>query len=127
MDNLKFINLGNSVSFRQAYILTSILDCLVAPETGLMVFAQAWAHLPKILLSTHTYGYHITFDNYANGSCSDTLIIQSEAKCSPCYDIVFDCKHDGCNPWTLCMGKIPPEKVIAAIEDIILDTDHIKN
>jgi hypothetical protein len=123
----RFINLGNSVSFRQAYILTSILDCLVAPETGLMVFAQAWAHLPKILLSTHTYGYHITFDNSANGSNSDTLIIQSEAECSPCYDIVFDCKHDGCNPWTLCMGKILPEKVIAAIEDIILDAGCIKD
>ncbi|MFC1714859.1 glycosyltransferase family 9 protein [Candidatus Poribacteria bacterium] len=118
----RFINLGDSVSFRQAYILTSILDCLVAPETGIMVFAQAWAHVPKIMLSTHTYGYHITFDNSTNHSTPETVIIQSEAECSPCYNIVFDCMHDGDNPWTLCMGKISPEKVIAAIDNVILDT-----
>lgn len=117
----RFINLGDSVSFRQACILTSIFDCLVAPETGIMVFAQAWAHVPKIMLSTHTYGYHITFDSSIDNPTSETVIIQSEARCSPCYNIVFDCEHDGDNPWTLCMGKIPPEKVIAAIENVILN------
>ncbi|MBD3181047.1 hypothetical protein GF312_02075 [Candidatus Poribacteria bacterium] len=113
----RFINLGNSISFRQAYILTSILDCLVAPETGIMVFAQAWEHVPKILLATHTYGYHITF-GYRKSN-SDTKIIQSEAKCSPCYNILADCYRDGDKPWCLCMGKISPEKVIDAIEKVI--------
>jgi hypothetical protein len=107
----RFINLGKSVSFRQAYILTSIFDCLVSPETGLMVFAQAFEHLPKILLATHSYGYHFTFP--------ETVIIQSEVKCSPCYKIIYDCKHDGDNPWALCMGKIPPARVIEAIEKVI--------
>ena len=108
----RYINPGGSVSFRQAYVLTSILDCLVAPETGIMVFAQAYGHVPKILLATHTDGTHIV--------CGDeTTIIQSEAECSPCYNIVFDCMRDGDNPWALCMGKIPPDKVIAAIENII--------
>lgn len=107
----RFLNLGNSISFRQAYILTSILNCLIAPETGIMVFAQAWSNVPKILLATHTYGYHYTF--------SETEIIQSEAECSPCYNIVASCKHDGNNPWSLCMGKISPERVIAAIEKVM--------
>ena len=117
----RFINLGNSVSFRQACVLTSILDCLVAPETGIMVFAQAWADVPKIMLATHTYGYHITFARSAVCSTPETIIIQSAAECSPCYNIVFDCKHDSDNPWTLCMGKISPEKLMSAIEDVILD------
>jgi len=107
----RFINPGNSVSFRQACILTGILDCFVSPETGTMVFAQAYEHVPKILLATHTYGYHITFP--------ETKIVQSEAECSPCYDIVFDCKHDGDNPWSLCMGEIAPERVIEAIAQVI--------
>lgn len=115
----RFINLGNTISFRQAYILTSIFHCLVAPETGIMVFAQAWPWVPKILLATHTYGYHITFNTVGNCPKSETVIIQSEAECSPCYNIVFDCEHDGSNPWSLCMGRISPEKVIAAIEGII--------
>ncbi len=115
----RFINLGNTVSFRQAYILTSIFDCLVAPETGIMVFAQAWTQVPKILLATHTYGYHITYSDVGNCPNSETVIIQSESECSPCYNIVFDCTHDGSNPWSLCMGKIPPGKVMAAIEDVI--------
>jgi hypothetical protein len=107
----RFINLGKTVSFRQAYILTSIFDCLVSPETGLMVFAQAFEHVPKILLATHSYGYHFSFQ--------ETTIIQSKAGCSPCYKIVYDCKHDGENPWTECMGKIAPEWVIEAIERVI--------
>ena len=107
----RFINLGNTVSFRQAYILTSILDCLVSPETGLMVFAQGFTHVPKILLATHSYGYHFTFP--------ETVVLQSEAECSPCYNIVYDCKHDGDNPWSLCMGKIAPERVIEAIEKVL--------
>jgi len=114
----RFINPGSTISFRQACILTSIFDCLVAPETGIMVFAQAWAHVPKILLATHTYGYHIAFP--------ETVVIQSEAECSPCYNIVFDCEHEGNNPWSLCMGRIPPEKVIAGIEDIV-DNWKMKN
>jgi hypothetical protein len=140
----RYVNLGKSISFRQACILTSILDCLVAPETGVMVFAQAWEHVPKILLATHTYGYHIVRqgDTGTRGQGekgkkrfapslspavpSETVIIQSEAKCSPCYNIVFDCEHDGDNPWTLCMGKIPPEKVITAICSI-LDKSRIQD
>jgi len=107
----RFINLGRSVSFRQAYILTGIFDCLVSPETGLMVFAQCFAHVPKILLATHSYGYHFSFP--------ETVIIQSEAKCSPCYKIVYDCEHEGDNPWSLCMGNIAPERVVEAIEKVI--------
>jgi ADP-heptose:LPS heptosyltransferase len=107
----RFINLGNRVSFRQAYILTSILNCLVSPETGLMVFAQCFSQVPKILLATHSYGYHYSFP--------ETIIVQSESACSPCYKIVNDCIHDGDNPWSLCMGKIAPEKVIETIEKVI--------
>ncbi len=107
----RFVNLGNEVSFRQAYILASLFDCLVSPETGLMVFAQAFEHVPKILLATHSYGWHFCFH--------ETKIIQSNADCSPCYKIIYDCQHDGDKPWSLCMGNIAPDRVIEAIEEII--------
>ena len=50
----------------------------------------------------------------------DTTIIQSEAKCSPCFNIVDECMRDGANDWMLCVGKIAPERVIEAIDSVLL-------
>ena len=107
----RFIDLGSSVSFRQAYILTSIMNCLVSPETGVFCFAQAYPQTPKILLATHTDGTHIC--------CGDeNRILASEADCAPCYRIISNCKTEPGDIHSLCAGRIPPEKVIAAIEEV---------
>lgn len=108
----RFINLYDLVSFREAYLLTSIMDCFVTPNTGVFIFSQCFPRTPKILLSTLVAGYHCC--------CGDeTTVIQSEAACSPCYNIILDCEHDGDNPWLKCMGKIAPSRVITAIERTI--------
>lgn len=104
----RFINLHGLTTFREAYLLTSIFDCLVTPDTGIAVFSQCFPQTPKILLST------IIADHYVCGD--DTTVLQSVAECSPCYNIALDCKHDGNKPWVYCMGKINPRRVIAAIE-----------
>lgn len=110
----RFINLADTVTFRQAYILTSIMDLLVGPETGVMVFAQGYPKTPKIVLATHTHGSEWTFP--------ETQIIASEAECSPCFNIVADCEHEEGELWVKCMGAISPERVIGAIEGIINET-----
>lgn len=107
----RYINLTDTVSFRQAYILISSMDCLVGPETGVMVFAQGYPDVPKVLLATHTDGSQWTFP--------ETEVIQSTADCAPCYNIVSTCTRDGENPWAYCMGKIDPVRVIEAIEGVI--------
>jgi len=108
----RYINMGNSISFRQAWLLTSIVDCLVSPETGIFSGAQAFKNTSKILLATHTAGYHVC--------CGDeNIILTSNCSCSPCYQIRSECKKDGRNKWSLCMGSIEPERVIKAIESVL--------
>jgi len=107
----RFINFAGRLKWRQSMLLTSIADCYVGPETGITVAAQAFPRTPKILLATHTYGHHITCG-------SDTVVIQSEAKCSPCFNIVDDCIREGEHPWAMCVGKIPPERIAEEIEKV---------
>ncbi len=107
----RYINLANKVSFRQAFLLTSIYDCFVSPETGVFVISGAFPHTPKILLATHTAGYHIAFD--------ETKIIQSDAPCSPCYKILFNCIVDEPHEYMRCAGRIAPHKVIEAIDEVV--------
>lgn len=108
----RFINLADSISFRQAYLLTSVFDLLVGPDTGVMVFAQGFPNTPKILLASLTGGQHLVCGN-------ETTIVSSDAECAPCWNVISKCKHDGRKPWQYCMGKIRPEKVIAAISAVI--------
>lgn len=105
----RYINLAGKITWRQAALSLSLLDCLVGPETSLIVAGQAYPGTPKVLLATHTTGEHISFP--------ETVILQSEAACSPCYNIVDDCVRDGSNEWALCIGKIAPERIVAAITD----------
>ena len=108
----RFINLRGSVSFRQAYLLTSILDLLVSPETGIYVFAQAYPQTPKILLATHTNGTHISLG-------SESVILAAQCDCAPCYNIFATCDTDPETGASKCMASIKPEVVIKAIEEVI--------
>ncbi len=107
----RFINLYDMYTFREAYLLTSVFDCLVTPDTGIAVFSQCFPNTPKILLSTVIGSHYVCGD--------DTVVIQSAAECSPCYNIAVDCKHDCNDRWMYCMGKIYPERVINAIQEVI--------
>ncbi len=108
----RFVNLYDLYTFREAYLLTSIFDCLVTPDTGIAVFSQCFPRTRKILLSTIIGAHYVCGD--------DTTVIQSAADCSPCYNIAIDCKHDGANPWMYCMGKIHPQRIIDEIEKEII-------
>ena len=108
----RYINLKKSASFRQAYILTSIMDLLVSPETGVYVGAQAYPKVPKILLASHTDGTHITCGN-------ESTIITPTVDCAPCYNLVHTCELDRESNAPLCIASIKPEPVIEAIEEVI--------
>jgi hypothetical protein len=108
----RFINLADSITFRQAYLLTDVFDLLVGPDTGVMVFSQGYPDTPKILLASLTGGHHLKCG-------SETRIVKSDAKCAPCWNIISKCKYDGDQRWQHCMGKLQPKKVIQAIEGAI--------
>ena len=109
----RYVNLMGSVTFRQAYILTSLLDLFISPETGVYVFSQAYPDVPKILLASHTDGSHITLGD-------ETVILQADhLPCQPCYRVVGDCFHERETGAALCMALIKPERIIAEIEKVI--------
>lgn len=108
----RYVNLEKNVTFREAYVLTSIFDLLVSPETGVYNAAQAYDCLPKILLATHTDGTHITCGG-------ESTILTPECDCAPCYDVVHTCKIDKAVNAPLCIASIKPEVVVNAIEEVI--------
>lgn len=120
----RFVNLQSSISFRQAYVLTSILDLLVSPDTGIYSAAQAYEYTPKILLPSITSGKEITCG-------SESVILTPDCECHPCYEIGADCEIDPESNSPLCMANIKPRRLISAIEDVIerkrrMDTLRIK-
>lgn len=111
----RYINLKDTVTFREAMLITSISDLLVAPETGIYCASQCF-QTPKILLANLTSGRQISFGD-------ECVIIQSEAPCSPCYRIVERCLEVigdyGWNRSAFCMHQIPAKKVIREIERVV--------
>ena len=110
----RFINPGANLSFREAYLLTGILDCLVSPDTGLFAFSQAFPKVPKVLLPTTISGKEVC--------CGDeTEIVRPspQCKCSPCYLVIDVCKKGKKTKAALCMDSINPKRVIKAIERVI--------
>lgn len=114
----RYINLKDTVSFRQAALLISISDLLVSPDTGMYCASQCFPQTPKILLASLTDGKAVTY-----GLGQESTIIQSEAACSPCYRICDTCLEvAGDYGWdrsVFCMHEIPPVKVIGAIKDVL--------
>lgn len=99
------VNLAGEISWRQATLLTSIMALYIAPDTSVMVAAQGFPEVPKILLATTTSGTQIAFP--------ETEIIQSTASCSPCYRTLNACEMDD------CCGKIDDMMIYAAADKIL--------
>ena len=107
-----WLNLAGKVSFRQAYLLSSIYDCFVGADTGVTMFAMGY-ETPKVMLSSHTPGDHNTWP--------ETRVIEPECDCAPCYVIrTIDC--EGCpkapGGWPMCID-ISPDLVTDVISNII--------
>lgn len=96
-------NLAGVIKWRQAALLTSVMDLYIAPDTSIMVAAQGFKK-PKILLAT-TSGSQIAFP--------ETQIIQSRAACSPCYQVIDTCDVDD------CCGKIDDQAIYDAANNIL--------
>lgn len=106
----RYVNLKGSITFREAYILTSIMDLLISPQTGVFVGAQAY-ETPKILLATHMLDETVCGD--------ETIMLTPESECAPCYNIVHTCDIDESINAPLCAASIHPDRVIMAAGEII--------
>lgn len=106
----RYINLKQSITFREAYILTSILDLLISPQTGVFVGSQAYA-TPKILFATHMLNETVCGN--------ETIMLTPDCECAPCYDIVHTCELKESVNAPLCIASIKPDVVIRAVAEII--------
>jgi hypothetical protein len=98
-------NLAGKIKWRQAVLFTSAMDLYIAPDTSVMVAAQGFPNVSKILLATTTSGREIAFP--------ETQIIQSTAGCSPCYRVLDTCDMDD------CCGKIDDQEIYTAADHIL--------
>jgi ADP-heptose:LPS heptosyltransferase len=105
IDHERYINLAGRIKWRQAALLTSYMTLFISPDTSIMVAAQGFEDVPKILLATTTSGKQIAFP--------ETTIIKSTADCSPCYKVLDVCDQDN------CCGKIDDQEIYQAAEHIL--------
>lgn len=98
-------NLAGKISWREACLLISLMDLYIAPDTSVMVAAQGFPDVPKILLATTTSGSQIAFP--------ETKIIQSTAACSPCYRVIDKCDVGD------CCGMIDELVIYGAVDNIL--------
>ena len=100
---------------RQAMILTSVMDCVISPETGILNAAGAFS-VPKIGLLTHSSKENLT--KYFENDYS----IQSSAMCSPCHKMIHDlsdCPVDKEFGLPICMSEgIDQQEIIGQVKTI---------
>jgi len=85
---------------RQAMVITSAVDCVISPETGVLNAAGAF-DTPKIGLLTHSSKENLT-KHFIND-----YSIQSDAPCSPCHKMIHereDCPLDSQYGLPVCMS-----------------------
>jgi ADP-heptose:LPS heptosyltransferase len=95
--------LAGEISMRQSCILTSMVDLVVAPDTGVL-HASGCFETPKIGLLGHTTRTNITKHFKSDFS------LESECPCAPCFYLIYNhniqCPLDFVShaPWCMAIG-----------------------
>lgn len=109
--------LAGEVSMRMSCALTSVVDLVVSPDTGVL-HASGCYETPKIGLLGHT-----TRENITKHFIND-YSLESDAPCSPCFFLIYDhslqCPVDFVthSAWCMSMG-LDGEKVFKRIMEVI--------
>lgn len=115
MDHPRLFNRVKLWGPRQAMAATSVMDCVVSPETGILNAAGAF-DTPKVGLLTHSSRENLT-KYFAND-----YSIQSTAACSPCHKMIHDlddCPLDEVFGLPVCMSEgMNPEVIKKQIRTI---------
>jgi ADP-heptose:LPS heptosyltransferase len=112
-------NLCGKISMRESMALTSVVDLVIAPDTGI-IHAAGCFHTPKICLLGHTTREMIT-KHFKNDHS-----IQADSKlapCSPCSFLIYDMKLQcplASNGGSYCMENgLPLEVVLKHTENVL--------
>jgi ADP-heptose:LPS heptosyltransferase len=102
------------LSIRESMILTKYVDLVIGPDTGI-IHAAGCYETPKICLLGQCSKNNLTkywINDYS---------IQSPAKCSPCYNLIYSrdqCPRGKYTNNCICMEELKPELVIKEIKKI---------
>jgi len=106
---------GSSIlSVRKSLALCKFSNLVIGPDTGIVNGAGCF-DVPKICLLGQTS--HNNIAKYWENDYS----IQSPAKCSPCYSIVYvreQCEVDPYTHGNVCMKELKPDIVVAQIKKV---------
>lgn len=113
----RITNLAGKVSMRISMVLTSMVQLVIAPDTGVLHAAGCF-DTPKIGLLGHTNIENIT--KYFKNDYS----IEANVPCSPCFKLIYDhmiqCPVDVVTKAAWCMSHgISPDKLYGRIKDVI--------
>lgn len=111
----RFVNVGDTLSFREVWVAMSTFDLLVSPDTGMFCASQVYETLPKILLPSMIDGSQVCFGD-------DSIILSPTTRCHPCFNLGNYCEVRRGNRkryGTMCITSIKPKRVIRAIEEVI--------
>ena len=110
------IHIAGEVTMRESCALTSVVDLVVGPDTGVL-HASGCFSTPKIGLLGHTNKNNITkyFDN--------DYSIEANVACSPCFRLIYDhniqCPVDVITKAAWCMSNgIKPEDLFEKIIEV---------
>lgn len=112
-------NLSGKITMRQSMALTSMVDLVIAPDTGIIHAAGCYS-TPKICLLGHT-----TKENITKHFLNDYSIESDEklAPCSPCLSLVYDIKlqcprHEPTGAVYCMQFGLPWERVFEKVKEV---------
>jgi len=108
--------LAGKMGIKESMLLTSYVDLVVAPDTG-MLHASGCFDTPKIGLLGHT-----TKENITKHFIND-YSIEADCECSPCFRLIYDfevqCPLDVKTGAAWCMASISPQRLYNRIVEVI--------
>lgn len=119
VEDIQITNLSGRIPARIAMCLTSQVDLVIAPDTGILHAAGCYK-TPKIGLLGHTTIENIT--KYFKNDYS----LESKCACAPCMRLIYDheiqCPREFVTGAAWCMSEgLPPERVYGRIVEVAGD------
>ncbi len=118
-------SLVNAQTIREALAWAERSDCVIGPETGLML-AASMLDMPKVLYLSHSTHNNLTRD------WKNTMVLAPNreiAPCYPCHRMHIDkreCPQDEMTNSALCASSIDPDTFFTAIVSALVETGKLK-
>jgi len=104
---------AGEMGIRKSLVLTKYADLVIGPESSVINAASCF-DVPKILLLSHS-----SVENLSK-YWTNTINLSANVECYPCHKLHYtlDCPLVDKIKSPVCMGKLPPDRLLEAIETV---------